>query len=110
MIRRFELSLTPSLDIIPSTNSSNIRYLEFSDVESAQNAVAGLNGQDICGRSIRLDYSQPRDSVSGGGAPRGGRGGRGGARGGSRGGRGAPRGGRGRGGFSAKPSGTKITF
>ncbi|KAJ2991907.1 hypothetical protein HDV02_003391 [Globomyces sp. JEL0801] len=89
-------------------------YLEFGTTDEAMAAVSALNGQDIAGRAIRLDYSQPRDNAPGGG--RGGaRGGPRGGRGGPRGGRGGPRGGRGggaprgRGGF-AKPAGTKITF
>ena len=42
-------------------------YLEFSSVEEAKNAVDALNGQNISGRAIRLDYSQPRDNAAGGG-------------------------------------------
>jgi nucleolin len=45
-------------------------YLEFSSVEEATSAVQALNGKDIAGRAIRLDYSQPRDNAAGG-APRG---------------------------------------
>lgn len=86
-------------------------YLEYGSVGEAQAAVEALNGKDICGRGIRLDYSQPRNDA--GGAPRGGRGGRGGARGGRGGnGRGA-RGGapRGRGSYGAQPfAGKKTTF
>lgn len=52
-------------------------YVEFSDMESAKKALEGANGKDIDGRSIRLDYSTPRDNSGGGG-----RGGRGGGRGG----------------------------
>ncbi|KAL4082140.1 hypothetical protein V8B97DRAFT_1927729 [Scleroderma yunnanense] len=75
-------------------------YVEFSDVEAAKKANETLQGLEIDGRSIRLDFSQPRDSASGGGGrggPGGGRGrGRGGDRGwGDRGGRGGGRGGRG---------------
>ncbi|KAF4574485.1 hypothetical protein EYR36_005821 [Pleurotus pulmonarius] len=70
-------------------------YVEFDDVESATKAYEGANGQEIEGRSIRLDYSQPRDNSGGfGGGRGGGRGGFGGDRGG-RGGRGGGRGGRG---------------
>lgn len=62
-------------------------YVEFEDIEGATKAFEGANGHDIEGRSIRLDYSQPRDSFGGG------RGGFGGGRGGDRGGRGGGRGG-----------------
>ena len=67
-------------------------YVEFEDIESAKQAHEGLAGQEIAGRAIRLDFSQPRDDNGGG------RGGRGGGFGGGR-GRGGFDGGRGRGGF-----------
>lgn len=35
-------------------------YVEFSDVETAKKAFEGAQGLDIGGRTIRLDYSQPR--------------------------------------------------
>jgi nucleolin len=78
-------------------------YVEMGSIEEAQAAFEALQGADVAGRPIRLDYAAPRDNngPSGGrggfGGDRGGRGGRGGGRGGfgDRGGRG---GGRGRGG------------
>lgn len=92
-------------------------YVQFSSVDEARSAFQALNGADLGGRSMRLDFSSPRQNSGGGG--RGG-GGRGGGRGGARGGRGgggrgggAPRGGRGgstnRGGFGDY-RGTKTTF
>lgn len=111
-------------------------YVEMDSVEEAQAAFAALQGADIAGRPIRLDYAQARtDDGSGGRGGRGGgrggfgdRGGRGGfGRGGGRGGfgdrggrgggrgRGGDRGGRGRpqttnrGGFGDF-SGKKVTF
>lgn len=74
-------------------------YIEFSSIEGAQAAVAAggpeATGEGVVveGRTVRLDYSQPRDQSSGGGG--GGRGGFGGGRGGARGGgmRGGGRGG-----------------
>ncbi|KAI0084189.1 hypothetical protein BDY19DRAFT_898821 [Irpex rosettiformis] len=72
-------------------------YVEFTDIEAAKKAFEGLSGQEIAGRAIRLDYSQPRDNDGGG---RGGRGGFGGGGFGGRGGGGGRGfgGGRGRGG------------
>jgi nucleolin len=64
-------------------------YVEYSDIDSAKKGYEGGVGSEIDGRSIRLDYSQPRDSSGGGG----GGGGFGGGRGGGR-GRGGDRGGR----------------
>ena len=74
-------------------------YVGFTSVEEAQAAMDGLNGTEIAGRNVRLDFSTPRVDGGGRGGSRGGRGGdRGGRGGGFRGGRGGDRGGRG-GGF-----------
>lgn len=74
-------------------------YVEFVDVDTAKKAFEGLAGTEIDGRSIRLDYSQPRDNNGGGrGGFGGGRGGFGGDRGGFGGGFGGDRGRGGRGG------------
>ncbi|KAG2344975.1 RNA-binding domain-containing protein [Suillus weaverae] len=81
-------------------------YVEFSALEAAQTAHGQLQGYELDGRSLRLDYSQPRDNAGGGrGGGRGGFGDRGRGRGGfgggdrgrGRGGFGGDRGGRGRG-------------
>ncbi|KAJ3873021.1 hypothetical protein F5051DRAFT_463216 [Lentinula edodes] len=54
-------------------------YVEFDDIEGAKKAFEAMSGQELDGRSVRLDYSQPRDSAGGGrGGGRGGRGGFGG--------------------------------
>lgn len=67
-------------------------YVQFSSIDEAREAYNQLNGADLEGRAVRLDFSTPR---TGGGAG----GGRGGGFGGGRGGgRGGPRGGGGRGG------------
>ncbi|KAH3002989.1 hypothetical protein KXV73_001279, partial [Aspergillus fumigatus] len=94
-------------------------YVQFSSVDEARQAFNDLNGAELNGRPVRLDFSTPRPSN--GDAPRGGRGGFGG-----RGGRGGPRGGGrgGRGGFGGRGGGapnkarggipefkgTKVTF
>ncbi|KAK9461483.1 uncharacterized protein V1516DRAFT_624548 [Lipomyces oligophaga] len=76
-------------------------YVQFSSIDEAKSALDALNGASIAGRSVRLDFSTPRDNNASGrggrGGSRGGRGGRGGSRGGpgGRGGRG------GRGGFAS---------
>ena len=66
-------------------------YVEFGAVDSAQNAIDAMNGKELDGRLIRLDFTQPRDA-NGAGRGRGAGfvGGRG---------RGGFDGGRGRGGF-----------
>lgn len=74
-------------------------YVEMSSLDEAKAAHSACNGTDIAGRSIRLDFAQPRSNS--GGSPRGGFGGRGGGR-----GRGGDRGGRGgRGGFNDRGRG-----
>lgn len=82
-------------------------YVEFSSVDEARQALNDLQGTDIGGRAIRLDYSTPRPQGDGNRGGRGGFGGRGGGRGGPRGGRGGPRGGFGgsRGGFGGRGRG-----
>ncbi|OKL58202.1 hypothetical protein UA08_06769 [Talaromyces atroroseus] len=80
-------------------------YVEFSSVDEARQALTDLQGTEIGGRSIRLDFSTPRAQGDGGRGGRGGFGGRGGGRGGDRGGFGG-RGGRGgRGGFGGRGRG-----
>lgn len=58
-----------------SGNSRGFGYVEFEDVEGAKAAFEGMNGEEIDGRPVRLDYSE-RERENGGG-----RRGRGGARG-----------------------------
>ena len=70
-------------------------YVEFNTVEDAQSAMAAMDGKELDGRFLRLDFAEPRNSTPGSGGGRGGgRGGRGGGRGGF-GGRGGGFGGRG---------------
>lgn len=86
-------------------------YVEFSSIDEAKAALDAMNGVDIEGRNIRLDYAGERANGGGdrggfGGGRGGGRGGRGGF--GDRGGRGGfgDRGGRGgRGGFGGRGGG-----
>ncbi|KAI6046529.1 hypothetical protein EDC04DRAFT_1479943 [Pisolithus marmoratus] len=45
-------------------------YVEFSDGEAAKKAHEALQGFEFDGRTLRLDFSQPRDAAGGrGGAP-----------------------------------------
>ncbi|KAF2270483.1 RNA-binding domain-containing protein, partial [Lojkania enalia] len=105
-------------------NPKGFGYVDFSTVEEATAALEALNGTDIAGRSIRIDFAGARDNNGGGrggfGGSRGDRGGRGGrggfggrgggGRGGARGGRGGGRGGStNRGGFGDF-KGSKVTF
>jgi len=108
-------------------NPKGFGYVDFETTEQATAALEALNGADIEGRPIRIDYAAARDNAGGSGGFGGGRGGgRGGARGGRGGfgdrggrgggrGRGGPRGG-GRGGFTTNRGGfgdfkgQKVTF
>jgi len=47
-------------------NMKGFGYVEFSDIESAKKAYDGAQGQDIEGRTIRIDFSQPRETGGGG--------------------------------------------
>jgi nucleolin len=72
-------------------------YVGFSSTDEATAAIEALNGQEIAGRRVRLDFAGPRPENND--SPRGGRGGFGGRGGGGRGGGGfGGRGGGGRGG------------
>ena len=35
-------------------------FIEFSDPDASLDKAAKLNGKDLLGRSIRLDFAQPR--------------------------------------------------
>ena len=68
-------------------------YVEFDSVETAQAAMTSMDGQQLDGRFLRLDFAEPRGSTPGSGSGRGGGGGGGRGRGrGGRGGRGGARG------------------
>lgn len=83
-------------------------YVQYSSVEEARHAHSQLQGQEIEGRSLRLDFSTPRPANGDRG---GGFGGRGGGRGGGFGGRGGGRGGfGGRGGGRGGPRGGRGGF
>jgi hypothetical protein len=58
-------------------------FVEFFDTEASDKAVA-LNGTEVLGRQMRIDYASASTGGAGGkrGGPGGGRGGRGGGRGG----------------------------
>ena len=66
-------------------------YVTFGSIDEAKAAFDGMQGYEIAGRTVRLDYSSPRPSN--GDSPARGRGGFGGGFGGGRGGRGGGRGG-----------------
>lgn len=40
-------------------------YVEFSEVGAAKKAYEALQGYELDGRSVRLDFSRPRDSAGG---------------------------------------------
>ncbi|CAI7673497.1 unnamed protein product [Penicillium bialowiezense] len=109
-------------------------YVQFASIDEAKAAHSALNGEEIEGRAIRLDFSTPRPPRENGGGFGGGRGGGGrgggrggfggrgggggfggrggGGRGGGRGGFGAPRGGALNKGKGSIPEfkGSKVTF
>lgn len=94
-------------------------YVQYSSTDEAEAALEAMQGAELAGRPLRLDFSQPRQtngeapSRGGRGGARGGFGDRGrggfGGRGGSRGGRGGRGGTTNRGGFGDF-SGRKTTF
>lgn len=41
-------------------------YVEFNDVKSAKQAFEAMNGKDIDGRPVRLDYNKPKQGANAG--------------------------------------------
>lgn len=80
-------------------------YITYSSIDDAKSALEGLNGQELAGRRIRIDFAPPKPDNGGG--DRGGFGGRGGGRGGGGrgGGFGGGRGGGRGGGFGGRDNG-----
>ena len=58
--------------------SRGFGFVTFADDESADKAVAALNGTELDGRSIKVDVAQAKQRSNGGGGGGGGRGGYGG--------------------------------
>ena len=76
---------------IETNRPKGFGYVEFDSQDNATKALEALNGQDLGGRPIRIDYAGARansNSPRSGSPSFGGRGGRGGMRGGRGGGRG----------------------
>lgn len=53
-------------------------FVEMSDSEAAQNAIAHLNGAELHGRAMNVNEARPKPSSGGYGGQRGNSGGRGG--------------------------------
>jgi nucleolin len=103
----FVLSITPSLtsslsstppSLQPTPNNRGFGFVTFANKDEAQLAIDALNETELDGRTIRVNFAQPRDpnaprpprrSYRGRGRGRGFRGGRGRGEGGGEGG-GAP--------------------
>ena len=83
-------------------------YVQYASMDGARTAFNELNGAELNGRPIRLDYSTPRPSNNNNGG--GFRGGRGGGRGGRGGGRGGQQGFNKNRGAIAEYQGKKVTF
>ena len=80
--------------------SRGFGFVTFQDNAEAQAAIQGMDGQNIDGRTVRVNEAQEKTGGGGGGGGgRGGGGGGYGGGGGGRGGGGGGRGGGGRGGF-----------
>lgn len=78
--------------------SRGFGFVEMTNAEDGEKAIAALNGQEVGGRTLNINEARPKTErgPGGGGGGRGGGygGGRGGGRGGDRGGRGGGGGGR----------------
>jgi len=61
-----------------SGESRGFGFVEMSSKDEAMAAIAGLNGQELNGRTLNVNEARPRPDRGSGGGGRGGRGGRGG--------------------------------
>src|SRR4051812_2855119 len=77
--------------------SKGFGFVEMSNDDEAQAAIAALNGQEHNGRALTVNEARPREDRGGGGG--------GGGRGGYGGGGGGPSGGGGYGGGGGRPGG-----
>lgn len=73
--------------------SRGFGFVEMSNDQQGQAAIAALNGKDFGGRALVVNVARPREQSGGGGGRGGFGGGRGGGRGGYGGGGGGGRGG-----------------
>jgi RNA recognition motif-containing protein len=71
--------------------SKGFGFVEFSDAQAANAAIAAMNGKDIDGRSLTVNEARPREERGGGGGGGRGRSGGGGYGGGYGGGGGGGR-------------------
>lgn len=55
--------------------SRGFGFVEMSNTEEGEKAIAGLNGAQVGGRTINVSEARPKAERSGGGRDRGGRGG-----------------------------------
>jgi RNA recognition motif-containing protein len=66
--------------------SRGFGFVEMSSKAEGEEAISGLNGIEVDGRSLTVNEAKPREARAGGGGGRGGYGGGGGNRGGGGGG------------------------
>lgn len=59
-----------------SGRSRGFGFVTFSNSDEAQAAIAGMDGQNLDGRAVRVNEAQARNSGGGGGGRGGGGGGR----------------------------------
>ena len=69
-----------SVNIVKDRDTGRSRgfaFVEMHDKQSGQQAIEGLNDQQIAGRPVTVNEARPRENRSGGGGGGGGGGGRG---------------------------------
>lgn len=78
-----ECGTVESTNIIEDRDTGRSRgfgFVEMSNEEEAQKAIAELNGKDVDGRELKVNEAKPQVNRAGGGGGRGGYGGGGGSR------------------------------
>jgi cold-inducible RNA-binding protein len=74
-----EYGTVTSTNIIEDRETGRSRgfaFVEMSSKEEAKAAIAGLDGKEVGGRSLKVNEAKPRESSGGGGGGYGGGGGR----------------------------------
>ncbi len=82
-----EFGAVSSVNIIEDREtgrSKGFAFVKMENDEEAQAAVDGINGKELGGREVKVDFAKPREGGGGGRGGRGGRGGHGGRGGGER--------------------------
>lgn len=61
MVLNYHATLTLSTHLIPEGRSKGFAHVDFASSDLASRAVTELNGVELMGRSLRIDYAQRKE-------------------------------------------------